>query len=292
MIMRKLGWILLLLSLMSPVVLSPGAARADGVALANAGHQAQLQGQWDEAIRLYTAALDSGDLNPKGRLLVMGLRANALGVRGRTEEAIAGFDAVIAADPQNPAPYVGRGMIHLQRGEAELAIADDDAAIRIAPQDSFARANRAMAAFYLGKFEDAAKDYAIVQAGDPGDAGFLLWLHLARGRAGIEDDAAFQQSAAAVDPKDWPGPVVAYFRGRATADQVEAAAAIGSKAEQLQQGCDAGFYLGEDALIQGRKDEAKQRFAKVLADCDLYRSNFVYFSRTYGAAAAELKRLP
>ncbi|HEY8013400.1 MAG TPA: tetratricopeptide repeat protein, partial [Dongiaceae bacterium] len=172
--MRKLGWLLLLLFLVSP-----GQARADGVALANAGHQAQLQGQWDEAIRLYTAALDSGDLNSKGRLLVMGLRANALGVRGRTDEAIAGFDAVIAADPQNPAPYVGRGMVHLQRGEAELAIADDDAAIRIAPQDSFARANRAMAAFYLGKFAEAAEDYAIVQAGDPGDAGFLLWLHLA-----------------------------------------------------------------------------------------------------------------
>jgi lipoprotein NlpI len=286
MIMRKLGWLLLLFFLMSP-----GQARADGVALANAGHQAQLQGQWDEAIRLYTAALDSGDLNSKGRLLVMGLRANALGVRGRTDEAIAGFDAVIAADPQNPAPYVGRGMVHLQRGDAELAIADDDAAIRIAPQDSFARANRAMAAFYLGKFAEAAEDYAIVQAGDPGDAGFLLWLHLARARAGLEDDAAFQRAAAAIDVNSWPGPAVAYFRGRATAAQVEAAA-IGSKAEQLQQGCDAGFYLGEDALIQGRKDEAKQRFTKVLADCDLYRSNFIYFSRSYGAAAAELKRLP
>jgi len=288
MIMRKLGWLLLPMLLLA----NPVPASADGVALANAGHQAQLQGQWDEAIRLYDAALAAGDLNPKGRLLIMGLRANALGVRGRTEEAIAGFDAVIALDPQNPAPYVGRGMVHLQRGEADLAIADDDAAIRIAPQDSFARANRAMAAFYLGKFADAAKDYAIVQAGDPTDAGFLLWLHLARARADIEDDAAFQRDAAAIDTKDWPGPVVAYFRGRATAGQVEAAAAIGSKAAQLQQGCDAGFYLGEDALIQGRKDEAKQRFAKVLSDCDLYRSNFIYFSRSYGAAAAELKRLP
>jgi lipoprotein NlpI len=287
MIMRKLGWLLLLLFLVNA-----GPARADGVALANAGHKAQLQGQWDEAIRLYDAALASGDLNPKGRLLIMGLRANALGVRGRTEEAIAGFDAVIAEDPKNPAPYVGRGMVRLQRGEAELAIADDDTAIRIAPQDSFARANRAMAAFYLGKFAAAAEDYAIVQANDPTDAGFLLWLHLARARAGIEDDAAFERAAGAIDVNSWPGQVVAYFRGRATAAQVEAAAALGSKAEQLQQGCDAGFYLGEDALIQGRKDEAKQRFAKVLADCDLYRSNFVYFSRSYGAAAAELKRLP
>ena len=43
---------------------------------------------------------------------------------------------------------------------------------------------------------------------------------------------------------------------------------------------------------RGAQDEAKQRFAKVLSDCDLYRSNFIYFSRSYGAAAAELKRLP
>ncbi|HXU57683.1 MAG TPA: hypothetical protein VN710_02985, partial [Verrucomicrobiae bacterium] len=114
----------------------------------------------------------------------------------------------------------------------------------------------------------------------------------ARARAGTEDGAAFERAATAIDANSWPGQVVAYFRGRATAARVEAAAALGSKAEQLQQGCDAGFYLGEDALIQGRKDEAKQRFAKVLSDCDLYRSNFIYFSRSYGAAAAELKRLP
>ena len=50
--MHKAGLILLLLFLVSPVLMGPGAARADGVALANAGHQAQLQGQWDEAIKL------------------------------------------------------------------------------------------------------------------------------------------------------------------------------------------------------------------------------------------------
>jgi hypothetical protein len=46
--------------------------------------QAQLQGQWDEAIRPMAPHSMPGDLNPKGRLLIMGLRANALGVRGRT----------------------------------------------------------------------------------------------------------------------------------------------------------------------------------------------------------------
>jgi hypothetical protein len=60
----------------------------------------------------------------------------------------------------------------------------------------------------------------------------------------------------------------------------------------LQQGCEARFYLGQSALLKGDKSAAEAQFRKVLSDCDLYRSNYVYFSRAYGAAAAELKRLP
>jgi tetratricopeptide (TPR) repeat protein len=192
---------------------------------------------------------------------------------------------VIAADPQNPAPYVGRGMVHLQRGDAELAIADDDAAIRIAPQDSFARANRAMAAFYLGKFAEAAEDYAIVQAGDPGDAGFLLWLHLARARAGIEDDAAFQRAAAAIDVNSWPGPAVAYFRGRATAAKSRRPPPSAARLSSCSRAAGCRVLSRRGCAHPGRQDEAKQRFAKVLTDCDPIAA-IIYFSCSYGAAAA------
>jgi len=88
------------------------------------------------------------------------------------------------------------------------------------------------------------------------------------------------------------GPAVAYFLGQGTAEEVMAAADQGSKAERLQQGCEAGFYLGEAALLKGDRSTAEAEFRKVLTDCDLYRGNYVYISRAYGAAAAELKRLP
>jgi lipoprotein NlpI len=285
--MRRLWWLLLLFFVTAPV-----GARADGFALAKQGFQAQKQGQWDEAIRPYGAALDAGDLDDKGRLLVMGLRANALGIRGRYDEAVQAFDAAIRFDPSSPLAYVGRGMVHLQMGEADLAIADDEAALKIAPEDPFAQANRALALFYLGRFEAAAEGYAIVHAHDPSDAGFLLWLHIARARSGADDTAAFRQDAGAIDPARWPGPAVVFFLGQAKAEEVTAAADRGSKAERLQQDCEAGFYLGEAALLQGDRSAAEAQFRKVLTDCDLYRSNYVYFSRAYGAAAAELKRLP
>lgn len=292
---RRLWFLLLSLTVpgfMGPGFMGPALARADGVSLAKAAYQAQQQGQWDEAIRLYGAALDAGDLNLKGQILVIGLRANALGIRGRHDEAIRAFDTAIGLDPSSPLAYIGRGMVHLQQGDSDLAIADDEAALKLAPEDRFARANRALALFYAGRFAGAAEDYAFVHAHDPTDAGFLLWLHISRGRAGTDDMASFRQDATGIDTSSWPGPAVSYFLRKASAEEVTAAADQGSKAERLQQGCDAGFYLGEDALLRGDKAGAQERFRKVLADCALYRANYVYFSRTYGAAAAELTRLP
>lgn len=289
--MGRRPWFLLLLFLAVPGIAAPGLARADGLALAKAGYQAQQQGQWDEAIRLYGAALEAGDLDPKGQLLVTGLRGNALGIRGRYDEAIEAFDTAIRLDPSSPLAYVGRAMVHLQKGEGDLAIADDEAAIKLAPEDGFAHANRALALFYAGRFADAAEDYAFVHAHDPTDPGFLLWLHIARRRAGTDDTASFRKDAAAIDATSWPGQAVSYFLGQVTAEALTAAADQGNPAVRLQQGCDAGFYLGEDALLRGDKAAAESWFRKVLADCALYRTNYVYFSRAYGAVAAELTRL-
>jgi lipoprotein NlpI len=287
--MPRLGWLILLLLIALAV---PNLAWGDGVALAKAGLAAQAQGQWAEAIKLYGQALAAGDLSDASRFKVMGLRANALGVQGRHEEAMAEFAEVIRLDPEDPSAYIGRGIVHLQRGENELAIADDNAALERAPASSFAHVNRATALFYAGRFAEAAADFAYVRKGDPGDAHWTLWLHLARARAGAEDQAEFAANAQAIEGKDWPGPVVAYYLGQASAAEVEQAAAAGeTKAWRLQQGCDVSFYFAEEKLLRAEKDEAKRLFQKVLEDCQLYRGNFMYFSRSYGAAKAELARL-
>src|SRR5262249_44334182 len=110
--------------------------------------------------------------------------------------------------------------------------------------------------------------------------------------AGVADDAAFRKDAAAVDATAWPGPVIAVLLGQATEADLRDAADQGTRAERIQHSCDASFFLGEEALRQGQSEAAKRLFRLVLADCDLYRTNYMYFSRAYGAAAAELKRLP
>ena len=52
---------------------------------------------------------------------------------GRLAEAIADYDAAIAARPRYASALYGRGIARLQRGDAEGAVADMEAAIRIDP---------------------------------------------------------------------------------------------------------------------------------------------------------------
>jgi len=67
--------------------------------------------------------------------------------------------------------------------------------------------------------------------------------------------------------KTWPGPIVALFLGQSTQAQAEAAAEDPELETKRRRVCEANFYGGELALIQGSKDEAARRFHAVAKDC-------------------------
>ena len=58
------------------------SAWANASDLVKAGMGAQQRGDWSQAADLYGQALASGELSPKGRAQVLGLRANAYGTQG------------------------------------------------------------------------------------------------------------------------------------------------------------------------------------------------------------------
>ena len=267
------------------------SAWANASDLVKAGMGAQQRGDWSQAADLYGQALASGELSPKGRAQVLGLRANAYGTQGLYNQAIGDFAEAIKIAPADPTPLVGRSIVHRQIGDYDRAIADDDAALKLVPDYTFAFTNRGMANFYAGHFAAAAGDFKKSQAADPTEPDFVLWLHLSRARAGEDDAQELARMAAKVDVKSWAGPAVALFLGQMKPEEVRAAAADKNPALQRQQGCEAAFYLGENALLHGRKDEARTQFQSVLEQCAMYKVNYVYFSHVYGAAQTELKRM-
>src|SRR6201999_4524460 len=95
-----------------------------------------------------------------------------------------------------------------------------------------------------------------------------LWLYLAQAHQGKDAKAELDRRADKLDLKIWPGPVVDLYRGRIGADDVRAAARTGDTKTQRDQKCEAGFYLGEHALLAGNKEEARNLLQGALDTCD------------------------
>ena len=284
----RLGWMFIALMVMAMITTM---AHAGGPDLAKRGLAAQQQGDWPTAIDFYSQALAAGDLGQKSKAQVLGLRANAFGATGAFDKALADYAAAMDVIPGQPAPYVGRSIVYRQTGDYSHAIEDASAAIAHSPGYALAYTNRGLANFYAGNFAAAAEDFTHSQKDDPTEPDFVLWLHLAHARAGQDDATEFAANAERINPQIWSGPAVYFFLGKVKAEDLPALAAAPNPVLQRQQTCDASFYLGEAALLAGDKDEARRQFKSVLQGCEMYKTNYAWFSHAYGAAQEELKRL-
>lgn len=85
-------------------------------------------------------------------------RALALFVADRRTEALAAFDAVLAAEPRHRAARLNRGVLLHRFGRDAEALADFDALVALAPDDPTARFNRAAVRLRLGRTAEAAAD--------------------------------------------------------------------------------------------------------------------------------------
>jgi lipoprotein NlpI len=266
-------------------------AHAGGVELARQGLAAQQQGQWQQAIDLFSQALAAGDLSTKNKAEVLGLRANAYGATGSSDKALADFAAAMEVAPGQPAPYVGRSIVYRQMGDYAHAIEDATTALAHSPAYVLAHTNRGLANFYAGNFAAAADDFFQSRKADPREPDFVVWLHLARARAGQDDGAELAANAAPINPDIWSGPAVYFFLGKVNPEDLPTLAATQNPVVQMQQSCEASFYLGEADLLAGDKGAARWNFQAVIKACDLYKSNYAWFSNAYGGALTELKRL-
>ncbi|MFG2002894.1 tetratricopeptide repeat protein [Spirillospora sp. NPDC048911] len=134
------------------------------------------RGRPDEALRFVQDAIDLAERDlPDDAQLVhkMVLRANKAqlyDLLGRTADALAEWDAVIAADPEYPDYYIDRGNLLYKLGRVADAVADYETAIETGlpfPEPYF---NRAQARFAAGDLTGALADLDHALELDPGFA--------------------------------------------------------------------------------------------------------------------------
>jgi len=232
--------------------LPAGVASADGIEDANAAVKAARDGKYEDAIRLFTSAINSDELNLAGRAQAYAYRGIAKATIGDYDAAAEDLNFSVALDsPYNADAYAFRGYIGLVTGgDAGKAAAD------------------------------LAKSASLKVWGYN-----ALWLSLARMKAHVPDTDNVSLANNAMKLMDqWPMPVIKFLLGQTKVDEVRTAANAGDPAKLNERVCDADFYVAEYNLAHNDAAGAKPLLDHATQICP-----FASFERM--GAAAELMRL-
>ena len=189
---------LLLLSLMACVT-SP--AWAGGLDDAKACSEAQRRGDYDDAIRLCTDAIASGELGVAWQHAVYTYRGRAWHGKGDYDKAIADFTKSIELYAGIVDPYYYRGLAWGNKRDFDKAIADFTKTIELDPQNAQAYYFRGLAWGTKSDYDKAIADFTKAIEIDPKYAKAYRSRGLAWDKKGYNDKAnADYEKARAIDP--------------------------------------------------------------------------------------------
>lgn len=234
--------------------LKPGYADAfnsRGVLYADKGDAERAVQDYDEAIRL----------KPEKQTLAWAFynRGNVFAQKGQYERAIQDYDRAIEAMVFTRALFA-RGNAYFDLGRYDRAIEDYDLTIRHAPRAAEAFAARAAAHLSKSDYPRAAEDFAHAHKLAPTDAHAVLFLHMARIRAG-QTAPDLRANAAKLDQAGWPMALIRLYLGEISADEVLAEARRAETKEvERERLCKAYYYLGQIARARGDREEARRLF--------------------------------
>ncbi len=210
-------------------------------------------GDLDRAIADLDAALmlrpDSIDLYRQ--------RSNYRLDKGESSGGLADLSYALTLEPNFVPGYVDRAWGRLAGRDAPGALADFSTAIAIQPDQPRLHLGRGVVAYLAGDDAQAAADFTTVIRATSQAPYAVLWLALTEKRHPGDDGGVLETGLAALDPYQWPGPVVRFIRGEISAEDLASQAADPDPTTAKKQDCEASFYSGALARITGDAASAK-----------------------------------
>jgi lipoprotein NlpI len=207
---------------------------------------------------------------------------------GQYAQAIDDYSEVLNAKPDAVQVYFRRGVAYRENGQYDRALTDLEAVVRSRshplPNFPFFFGERGVVNFALGRFADAAQDFARVLALDATDQYGALWLYIARSRGGDSDAYELARASSRAHSDQWPHPLLRLYLGNATRAQVTAAASDADSDASEYKYCESDFFLGEYDLLHGAEDMARKLFYDTMDACPASLS-------AHTGAASELNRI-
>lgn len=138
--------------------LAMGQSEPDPQALYKAGYDARVAGDYPAAIRLLSAAIDSGKLGKNDLATSYNNRGMAFAATDKADKAVADYGRAIKLVPYYGPAYLNRGNIYSEQGKYDEAIAEFDMAIKISATYALAYNSRGAAYYRKGDLDAAMAD--------------------------------------------------------------------------------------------------------------------------------------
>jgi len=212
-------------------------------------------GYYPEALRHAEAAVAAEPDNGRFRY---GLGV-VLAEHGRFAESVENFDKALAAHPDVTYAWLERGAARLALGDGPGATSDWARARETAPTLIWTKWYPATGDFLAGRYAAAAASFERVAKAEAGFAPAPVWAHIARRRSGGKEDVP------TLATKDWPAPVLDYFAGRLSGEQLLVLAAEDKKSGDARRIGEAHFFMGQKALIEGDRPSARNHLQRAVA---------------------------
>jgi lipoprotein NlpI len=196
-------------------------------------------------------------------LLLLAAAPTAAGedaARRRLEAAVAESTRAIERAPRNATAYQKRGEDYFRLGKFKESVADFDKVIALEPDREPFHWQRGISLYYAGEFERGRKQFEKHRTVNPDDVENAAWHYLCIARASGVEKAKQALIPVTGDTRVPMAQVQALFAGKATPDDVLAAAKAGNPGEGAlrRRLFYAHLYIGLHHEAAGNAEAAKE----------------------------------
>lgn len=202
---------------------------------------------------------------------------------GENDRAIPDFEKALQLDPKHLNAYYGLGNVYRAKADYSKAIENYTKSLELNPNFANAYINRGNTYNDMGAYDMAIADYKDAIRTKPAGAYTPLLIAVAKMHKGdnaISDELSDESKAIS---NSWPMPVLQFYMGKLSADELIAAAKDPDAKQQQVELCEMYYYLGEWQLFHGQKQMGIESLKESKQNCTP-----VYFE--YESVRAELNR--
>ncbi|MFP6656566.1 MAG: hypothetical protein VB853_00195 [Pirellulales bacterium] len=151
----------------------------------------------------------------------------------RHSEAAADFGRALKLQPGTASLLFRRGSARFKSGDISGSIKDWDRQIELEPRAEKSHWQRGIAYYYAGEFKKGQRQFELYQTFDDNDVENVVWRFLCQARVDGVKNARAAMLAVRLDRRVPMMKIYDLYRGKATVDDVFAAARLGEPSDRI-----------------------------------------------------------